>query len=167
MMKQENRIWYSVREPKCSFVASSWHGYKSVAAVCMCQYCHAAHIIHNCDLSSNLFVCKRQSKAEPSLSYILQSKKEKEREDRDRKKQKQGREKDRAREREKEDHSKKDGAESDHDDSTEYENKRSGKDSDKKHRKRHHSGQDSLDENEKDRSKNSHRSDRKKSRRVC
>ncbi|KAH9655516.1 pre-mRNA-processing protein 40A [Citrus sinensis] len=108
---------------------------------------------------------KEQAKENERKRKEEKSKKEKEREDRDRKKQKQGREKDRAREREKEDHSKKDGAESDHDDSTEYENKRSGKDSDKKHRKRHHSGQDSLDENEKDRSKNSHRSDRKKSRR--
>ncbi|KAH9695050.1 pre-mRNA-processing protein 40A [Citrus sinensis] len=108
---------------------------------------------------------KEQAKENERKRKEEKSKKEKEREDRDRKKQKQGREKDRAREREKEDHSKKDGAESDHDDSAEYENKRSGKDSDKKHRKRHHSGQDSLDENEKDRSKNSHRSDRKKSRR--
>lgn len=108
---------------------------------------------------------KEQAKENERKRKEDKSKKEKEREDRDRKKQKQGREKDKAREREKEDHSKKDGADSDHADSAENENKRSGRDIDKKHRKRHHSGQDSWDENEKDRSKNSHRSDRKKSRR--
>ncbi|KAH9655534.1 pre-mRNA-processing protein 40A [Citrus sinensis] len=112
---------------------------------------------------------KVRNRFDPSNPCILQAKREKEREERDRRKLKQGRDKERAREREKEDHSKKDGADSDHDDSAENDSKRSGKDNDKKHRKRHQSAHDSLDENEKDRSKNPHRhnSDRKKPRRLA
>ncbi|KAH9695057.1 pre-mRNA-processing protein 40A [Citrus sinensis] len=112
---------------------------------------------------------KEQAKDYERKRKEEKAKREKEREERDRRKLKQGRDKERAREREKEDHSKKDGADSDHDDSAENDSKRSGKDNDKKHRKRHQSAHDSLDENEKDRSKNPHRhnSDRKKPRRLA